>query len=690
MDSFDIASLSPFEKRVAEIESSLNPKAKNKNSSAKGLFQFIDSTGEAYGLDSSKFGTEQYTQDELKAFRQLTADNEATLSNVLGRAPTDGEKYLAHQQGASGATSLLSNPDAKAVDIVGSKAVELNGGDASMTAQEFANRWISKIDGEQSQEEFIQVEAPDGGIIEFPSDMSDDEISAILSQQFPPEEQPQGQPVEEDQGLFDRIGEDITRRNDIANQAREDRLAGKISKGEEVLRQAGQGGGIILDVGGEAFNSAIDVLGKVAQTVAPKFSQKTAEEFDEAAKFLSDSKLGKVSKRAGDFVGNTYNDFADRNPRAAKNLEAMANIGLVAAPVKVKPKGESGKSLLGKSADKLDDAARSQEFKQRANYANDLILPLQNTKQLTDQVGRTNEVGFLKKKVVDLTVQEQKMAQEVARLPIQPKGTLQTNYNIIQKEVSSEAQSLTKALESNPVIFPRKEFMTRIEDAKTALAESPTLVGDAAITAERIMAKYDKILKDHPSTASGLLTARKELDAWAKTQKSKVFDGKEGAFDIALREIRNTTNDFIEEKAVAVDVKDSLRKQSNLFRAMDNIAPKASREGKDKIERAINSIKAVIPLKGDFMQTLGAFGLAGVAAKVGSPAIATGAALYGVGKAGKLALEPSAKRAVSSLIKKTDEAIRTTKDKQVIEQLRLDRAALVEIIEGEIEQEEQE
>lgn len=688
--SFDLAMLTPFERKVAQIESSLNPHAKNKNSSAKGLFQFIDSTADQYGLDRSKFGTDEYTQSELDAFRQLTANNENHLKGVLGRDLTDGEKYLAHQQGAKGAERLLTNPDARAVDVVGEKAVKLNGGDENMTAQQFANQWISKIDGEpqEAQEEYIQIETPDGEIVEFPSDMDEAEILAIMAEQFPPiEEQVES---EEEKGAFGRIKDNIIRRNNIANQAYADRRAGKITKGEEILRQAGQGGGIMLDIGGEAFNAALGALGSAAKLIAPKaLEEKTAESFDEAAEYLSGSKVGKISKAGVKKVSDAYSDFSERNPRAAKNLEAMANIGMVAAPVKVKPKGKSAKGIVGKAGDKLDKAAVAQTTKQNVKYANDLVLPLQNTKQLTEQVGRTTEKGLFGSKSVQLTVAEQKMANEVAKLPLKPKGTLQTNYNIIQGEVAKEAKSLAKALDDNPVFFPRREFGKRIQDAKDILAESPTLVGDAAITAEKIMKKYDKILKNHPSSASGLLKARKELDAWAKSQKAKVFDGKEGAFDIALREIRNTTNDFIEEKATAVAVKDSLKKQSNLYRAMDNIAPKAAREGKNKIERAINNVKAVIPLKGDFMQTLGAFGLAGVAAKVGSPAIATGAGLYGLGKAGQLVLQPSAKKALSQLLKKTDDAIRVTKDKDLIRQLRLDRAALVEVIEGEVELEEE-
>jgi hypothetical protein len=128
--------------RTYEIESGRNPNARNPNSSAGGGFQFIDSTAKAYGLtDKTDLGA------SADAAARLARDNSAQLRAVLGREPTAAELYLAHQQGGAGAAKLLSNPNARAVDIVGFDAVRLNGGDANMTAGEFASKWTGKFGG---------------------------------------------------------------------------------------------------------------------------------------------------------------------------------------------------------------------------------------------------------------------------------------------------------------------------------------------------------------------------------------------------------------------------------------------------------------------------------------------------------------------------------------------------------------
>lgn len=126
---------------IAGIESGFNPKAKNPKSSASGLFQFIKGTAKDYGL-ADPFDAAQSSD----AGARLLRDNRAYLVDKLGREPTPGELYLAHQQGRAGAEKLLTNADVRAVDLVGLDQIKLNGGNENMTGGEFANIWTSKFD----------------------------------------------------------------------------------------------------------------------------------------------------------------------------------------------------------------------------------------------------------------------------------------------------------------------------------------------------------------------------------------------------------------------------------------------------------------------------------------------------------------------------------------------------------------
>ena len=132
-------------------ESNLNPNAKAKTSSATGLFQFIDQTwlgtmkqsGAAHGYGKfadaiTRTPSGRYTvadpamREKVFALRKDPAANAVmagefananakVLNDRLGRKPTDGELYMAHFLGASGAARFIraaeANPNGKAAAL---------------------------------------------------------------------------------------------------------------------------------------------------------------------------------------------------------------------------------------------------------------------------------------------------------------------------------------------------------------------------------------------------------------------------------------------------------------------------------------------------------------------------------------------------------------------------------------------
>ena len=121
----------------ARLESSLDPSARARTSSAAGLYQFIDSTwletldrhgatlgyGGAAAAINREGGRARISDSQLRApimglrfdadasalmAGALAQDNSAVLSGVLGRQPDNAELYLAHFLGAGGASRFLS------------------------------------------------------------------------------------------------------------------------------------------------------------------------------------------------------------------------------------------------------------------------------------------------------------------------------------------------------------------------------------------------------------------------------------------------------------------------------------------------------------------------------------------------------------------------------------------------------
>jgi hypothetical protein len=137
--------------KTAMRESSFNPNAKSSKSSATGLFQFIDQTWLAtmkqsganlgYGRYASaitRTSSGRYVVHNGAMRRQImnlrydptanavmagafTQQNAARLARALGRAPTDGELYIAHFLGQGGAVKLITTaqnaPQANAANL---------------------------------------------------------------------------------------------------------------------------------------------------------------------------------------------------------------------------------------------------------------------------------------------------------------------------------------------------------------------------------------------------------------------------------------------------------------------------------------------------------------------------------------------------------------------------------------------
>ena len=99
-----------YYKTLAMIESSGNPNARAKTSSASGLYQFTEGTWKEYinraGLDytlEDRFNPEK----SRKVVEYFTKNNSKYLKSKLGKEPTSGDLYLAHFLGVGDRKSVV-------------------------------------------------------------------------------------------------------------------------------------------------------------------------------------------------------------------------------------------------------------------------------------------------------------------------------------------------------------------------------------------------------------------------------------------------------------------------------------------------------------------------------------------------------------------------------------------------------
>lgn len=372
---------------------------------------------------------------------------------------------------------------------------------------------------------------------------------------------------------------------------------------------------------------------------------------------------GLISKIPGvNTLAQKASDFSQQHPEVSKDIKnitdiATLGVGSGAAKPLAEAAEQGGASLIKSGAAAID----ANQFK----FAQDLIKPIDTKTTKLAQVGRTTEAGGLfKKDIVTPTANEVESAKEVAQVPgIAPSNTYQKNFNLIRDYNAQQAKQLESDVAQYDFAIPRKEVMSKLKDAASSLADSPLIVGEAEKTAQKLLSGAKKFIDQNPGTGSGLLKARKEFDQWVLSQKPKAFDAKsENAFTVANRAIRDALNTTLDESATNLGVKDSLKKQFALYRAMDEVEPKAAEEANTVFGRALQRIGQALGTRNKLVQTLAAatgIGVFGAAATYALPlTLATGAGFL-VYQGGKLIMKPGVRTAIGKLLQESGDVIDT-------------------------------
>lgn len=157
-----------------------------------------------------------------------------------------------------------------------------------------------------------------------------------------------------EQNFFERLGPKLAERSRMQEEIIGARKRGEQGYIESGFQQAGKvGAGALFDTSGEALVS----LGRLGSAITPDFIEEPAKE---AAKnvvdYLGNTVLGDGVRAAGNFAGSAmraYGDFSERNPRAARNIEAATNIGLALAAAKPVKAGIDISADVGRQAGKV-------------------------------------------------------------------------------------------------------------------------------------------------------------------------------------------------------------------------------------------------------------------------------------------------------------------------------------------------
>lgn len=463
--------------------------------------------------------------------------------------------------------------------------------------------------------------------------------------------------------LSEKIGSDF-RTNQAETQAIRDKGLSPVT----AVQMIGQGGKLVSDVGGDVINAAIpddvkNALGSVGHGVLNVLSAGVPNFYkNETNKALQSteqaySSLPQSVQDVASGVGNTVKGLATVVPAA----DVVGGVIKAAPAIAAAAKGvgtvvsENTPGLLGAAGDALVKSGQNSAIANRQKFVQDLVAPLNDTKAAkVDAVGNTKVKGILQKAVVEPTPKEVESAQSVSQIAdVKPGNTIAANRIAVNDAITQEAQGLTKQLDQTGVNYmrtptaeetvysgsrePVNSFHSVLSDAVKSIPSDATLTGNAQKTAQALANKMHDFVEGNPPTPAGLLNARKQFDSFVESQKKNAFtDEMRGAFQVAKDVVRRTANDYVAETAPGVPVKASLAKQSSLYRALENIDPKAAAEAPSVWGRTMQKIDNAIPVQNAIGKGIakGAIVSGAVAAPVLAPVLTAGAgAVYGLGKA---------------------------------------------------------
>ena len=407
---------------------------------------------------------------------------------------------------------------------------------------------------------------------------------------------------QEEKGFFGRVGDDLKKRISELGQAIEQYGNGERSAPEVVLRALGRGAGAVTDVIDEGVTSAI------------KYTPEAIKEpIRGMAEMAAESAPGQAILSGVQKVGETYGKVKEAHPRLIEPLEDIANIaslypGTKAAQIGLKSTKQAVKQGAKLGADALESGLESQAKRE----ALDIIAPkLTKTEKVQALAqGRGKKTGLLGNVKVQPSAEDLDIADAVQNVVKRGNNPFD-NVKAIRGEIAREATAVEEGLKKADSIFNEKTLRSYLSNVKE---ESRVIFG----TDRSLEAAYDAVVDEMlrqvnkgKKKLSGLLTARKEFDKVIEQKFPNLLSGEAGdnIRKNAVFDVRRAANQFIADQLPDGNpFKQSLLKQTRMYRAIDNIAGKAvDQVDTNLVSRALNAIK-----RNQAVTTAGAIGVVGL------------------------------------------------------------------------------
>ena len=392
----------------------------------------------------------------------------------------------------------------------------------------------------------------------------------------------------------------------------------------------------------------------------------------ELYKDIKETDAFKLAAQAASYGVEAYDIFKKYEPESAERFEAAVDITALFGPRPDLPRIDTLKVPKRGAQIKADELVREN----KRGGVTLLLDPL--NPELTDVI---EEKGVLRTKTWEPNDFDNKVIDTVTDMPgVRPKRSYTYNYRQIQKE-SLAARDATDALitkQNKPIngakLVEDMEAVVQETLKNTAYRLAP---GDIKAQIDELSEIALELVRENGADLNGVLNARRGFD----NALNDALDSPSRARSIAARKIRGVLNDTLKANTRGDKLHDLLTKQYHGLTAMEDMLPKRNAEAKDSVARLVRNLQSVDLLPNTVL-ALAATGTAGLGAVGGAVPAALAAGAGGAIYTGIQLTKPrNAARAYATMLNAVDKAINVGTP-EVVEQLKLDRLILVDLLDN--------
>lgn len=360
--------------------------------------------------------------------------------------------------------------------------------------------------------------------------------------------------------------------------------------------------GAVGDVAGAGINAAGNI-GNILADLATKVHLMSPEQkaaYDKANSDFANSDSGKnISRIATDLqaAGNTAGTILGAGEGAAaldKGVGiAKTGAGVVKDAATSAIKGDpQAQAAVQAAKDAASQQAKTASGIKDATPDYESMNPTQKAKLRTQPavngVPRVQEGGTVKGRTVTPTKSEIAAGTELSKVKgYDPSMTNLEKSNLIQSEITSRAKTVRAGLANEKIAVPPKEALGVVTRAINKIPDTSLLVSKA----DPVIKNYTRVVRNAiekaPGTMEGMLDVRQAMDsAYNNARGGLAYNSdKLASIDEIHQAGRDALNEYITQKAKNTPYEASMKGQTNLYRALDEVGRRADREAGSSLGR---------------------------------------------------------------------------------------------------------